>query len=151
MPEENRDTFEYFVRWLYFGRPREKTPVDDVSACIAKINQIVDRYVLGDKIGCKGLEEDMVKDLYYLIEPETFSFPHLSVEHICGAPTTVVPLRRMTAAFFAWKVGAERMENDEGVNKLLKRKPKLADDLLEEGCVRYGTDDATDQHFLENE
>jgi BTB/POZ domain len=94
MPEESRDTFEHCVRWLYFGLPSDDTPPDDTSAVVAKIKQIVDSYVFGDKIGCPALKIDMVRAFYNLASFEKLAFPYASINYIYGAPIRVVPLSR---------------------------------------------------------
>lgn len=67
MPEEDPATFEYFVQWLYHGLHDRHTATCDVSAHTTSVKEIVNLYVLGDKIGCLALKKDVVSDFYHLV------------------------------------------------------------------------------------
>ncbi len=157
LPEEEPETFEHFVQWLYHGLPDKRATVPNYPTHAARVKKIVDLYVLADKIGCRALRDDVVSEFYHLVQGHLCGFPYASIYLIYDAPITIVPLRRIVVAYFAWISGPAGLQNAPNFEKVLDTLPEFAKQVLLAMIGRYATGGTETpfkkgvEHFLDKE
>ena len=146
MPEESAEVFEHFIRWLYTYcdcATENKPTTDSIAIRAAKIKRIIDLYVFGDKVGCRALQQDMIREFFLPLGTRPFFFPYGSVEYLYSQSITAEPLREMTVAFHVWFVEPHLYKTEQNLQELLASSPEFAKEVLVEMGGKYGQIGAT--------
>lgn len=107
MLEDDRGQVEYFVQWLYFGPANEMTPAHGPGRT-ARIKRIVDQYVFADKVECLALMKDMIRAFFdLLMKSDGPVLSREAIHYIYDASKKTLPLRRITALYYAWFMGPD--------------------------------------------
>jgi hypothetical protein len=124
----------------------EVTPTEDIftaETTAANIKDIVDLFVLGDKVGCQELKHDMVRQYHLLLDSVVPVIPLESIEYLYGRPISTEPLREMTVAYFVWIIPTQLYKTGEALGELLAKLPEFTKEVLIEMGSRYGVRKAT--------
>jgi BTB/POZ domain len=143
LPEEREPVFKKFLHWLYFdytaARVSEQMDQSEASErSRAAMAELIDLYLLADRLGIPSLTEDVVKEFHECVTNPRFVYPLQICKIIYNLPITAEPLRRMVVALFVWRVDVTQFAADENIQAMLRECSDFAADTLAGMGRRYG-------------
>ncbi|KAL8799083.1 MAG: hypothetical protein Q9223_007688 [Gallowayella weberi] len=115
--EDEADTFERFVQWIYRGEV-DVTPLNDPLCFESRYTQLTALYVLADKYDIASLKNDVMRLLFATIQhPESKSRKpkHLFTVNIIYVYANTVRgslLRKFMASYWAWHRSLAALEDE---------------------------------------
>ncbi|KAL8793979.1 MAG: hypothetical protein Q9182_007643, partial [Xanthomendoza sp. 2 TL-2023] len=111
LKEDEADTFELFIQWVYHGEV-DMTPLNDPLWPESCYTQLTDLYVLADKYDIASLKNHVVRLLFATIQqydgnsrPSRFNIVHVYANTVRGSP-----LRKFVVSYWAWYKGLPALE-----------------------------------------
>lgn len=99
LPEDDVDTFNPFVRWLYSGN----LAYDDGDCCF----QLAKLYILADKLRVKELKNCVIDKIIYIFLKWRPTLKTVVFGHVCANCPEGSGLRRLLATWCVWHVKME--------------------------------------------
>ena len=125
LPEDDADTFEVLVKWLYGKRLSDPEPRRSWEV---NYHYLARLDVLADKYDIAGIRNEIIDAVFECEAKKTDPFSEETVAFVYANSTSSSSLRKLSAGAFAWHIDMEYYL-DEKTSSWLHEQPDFAVDL----------------------